>query len=293
MWPSALPSKIFSARRRHCREAARARQLDGKVSDGGGAARTADRSLDVGDGHLDLDARLNGDRRDLLHDLRGRVKVDEALVDAHLEAIPRVGTLTARRLAARDLENLGGEADRPLDLEALVLGALDQIAADCARTGAAQQRQLSSAVTEAAAAQQPQLDGSASVRLGTACGASVQPHSDGASARKAAPDETLRCRRLRDTRDAPRRVCQGRQRTLLQVFDVTAGERDANAVDLGRALLLDLLRLGSSSFGLRRGSRVRHGSALVPDLGLPATGGAAVGPAWFSPLAVPQREWQT
>ena len=38
-------------------------------------------------------------------------------------------TLSARRLAGGDAQHLGREADRTLDLEALVLGALDQVTA--------------------------------------------------------------------------------------------------------------------------------------------------------------------
>lgn len=58
------------------------------------------------------------------------MQVNQSLVDSHLEAIPGLGTLTARRLAGGDTEDLGGKADRALDLELLVLGALDQVAAD-------------------------------------------------------------------------------------------------------------------------------------------------------------------
>lgn len=49
----------------------------------------------------------------------------------HLEAIPRVGSLTAGRLAGGDLQHLGGQAHRPLDLEVLVLGPLEQDLTDC------------------------------------------------------------------------------------------------------------------------------------------------------------------
>lgn len=51
-------------------------------------------------------------------------------MDAHLEAIPGLGTLTARGLAGGDLEGLGGKADGALDAEVLVLGALDDLSAD-------------------------------------------------------------------------------------------------------------------------------------------------------------------
>lgn len=51
-------------------------------------------------------------------------------MDAHLEAVPGLGTLTARRLTGGDLEGLGGQADRSLEAEVLVLGALDDLGAD-------------------------------------------------------------------------------------------------------------------------------------------------------------------
>lgn len=55
--------------------------------------------------------------------------LDETLVDAHLKAIPCLGTLTARGLAGGDLQNLGGKADGALDAQVLALGALDQLGA--------------------------------------------------------------------------------------------------------------------------------------------------------------------
>mmetsp|Transcript_29068 Transcript_29068/g.74786 ORF Transcript_29068/g.74786 Transcript_29068/m.74786 type:complete len:209 (-) Transcript_29068:37-663(-) len=126
LWELFAPMVGSSRRSRAIREAmritARREDSDPAMSDGG--------LLDVGDGHLNLDTGLNGDGGDLLHDLRGRVKVDEALVDAHLEAIPGVGTLTARRLAGGNAQRLGWQADRALDLKALILSALDQILAD-------------------------------------------------------------------------------------------------------------------------------------------------------------------
>jgi hypothetical protein len=51
-------------------------------------------------------------------------------VDAHLEAVPGLGTLTARGLAGGDLEGLGGQADGALDAEVLVLATLDDLGAD-------------------------------------------------------------------------------------------------------------------------------------------------------------------
>ena len=60
------------------------------------------------------------------YDLGRGVEVDEALVDAHLEAVVGVGTLTARGLAGHDLEVLGRDADRALNVELLVLGTGDE-----------------------------------------------------------------------------------------------------------------------------------------------------------------------
>ena len=73
------------------------------------------------------------DGGDLLDHVGGRVQVDEALVDAHLKTVPRVGTLATGRLASRDVQYLGGHADGALHLEALLLGAPDQVAAHCSK----------------------------------------------------------------------------------------------------------------------------------------------------------------
>ena len=43
---------------------------------------------------LHLYTRLDVDGGDLFDDLRGRVQVDDALVDSHLEFVPSLGTLT-------------------------------------------------------------------------------------------------------------------------------------------------------------------------------------------------------
>ena len=58
------------------------------------------------------------------------MEVDDALVDPHLEAIPGLGTLSARGLPGGDTQGLGGHADGALDLEVLLLGAADELAAD-------------------------------------------------------------------------------------------------------------------------------------------------------------------
>lgn len=56
--------------------------------------------------------------------------LDETLVDAHLVAVPGLGTLTTGGLAGGDLEGLGGETDGALDAEVLALGTLDELGAD-------------------------------------------------------------------------------------------------------------------------------------------------------------------
>jgi hypothetical protein len=64
---------------------------------------------------------------DLLHDFSRGVQINEALVDAHLKAIPGLATLTARCLTGSDLEVLGGEAYRSPDSELLCLGSTNEI----------------------------------------------------------------------------------------------------------------------------------------------------------------------
>lgn len=81
-----------------------------------------------GDGDLNLDTSLDVDN-DLLDNLGGGVEVDEALVNAHFEAVPGLGTLTARGLAGSDLEGLGGKADGALGLQVLGLGTLEELSA--------------------------------------------------------------------------------------------------------------------------------------------------------------------
>jgi len=81
-------------------------------------------------GNLNLHSGLEGDGGDLLDDLRGGVEVDQTLVNAHLVAVPGLGTLTTGRLAHGVGEDLGGQTDGALDAELLVLGALDKVVAD-------------------------------------------------------------------------------------------------------------------------------------------------------------------
>ena len=58
------------------------------------------------------------------------MQVDDALVDAHLEPVPGLGALTARGLPGGDPQSLGGHPHGSLDLQVLVLGSSDQVAAD-------------------------------------------------------------------------------------------------------------------------------------------------------------------
>lgn len=68
---------------------------------------------------------------DLLDNLGRGVKVDESLVDLHLEAVPGLGTLTTGGLSGGDLEDLGGHSDGTLNSEVLVLGSVDEVGRDC------------------------------------------------------------------------------------------------------------------------------------------------------------------
>ena len=72
-----------------------------------------------------------------LDDLRRRVEVDDALVDAHLEAVPCLGTLTARRLARCNAQYLCGEAHGTghLALQSLLLSAALEVGAHCVGSG--------------------------------------------------------------------------------------------------------------------------------------------------------------
>lgn len=58
------------------------------------------------------------------------MQVDQALVNAQLVHVPGLATLTARRLAGRDLEVLGRQPDGALDREVLGPRTLDQLGAD-------------------------------------------------------------------------------------------------------------------------------------------------------------------
>jgi len=87
------------------------------------------RRLRVGDGDFDFYAGFDGDGSNLFDDLRWRMKVDHALVNAHLEPIPSFGTFTTGRLPSGDSQRLRRHSDGSFDLQALLLGSFDQIAA--------------------------------------------------------------------------------------------------------------------------------------------------------------------
>lgn len=81
--------------------------------------------------HLGLDGGVDVEGGDLTDNIVGGEQVDNTLVDSHLEAVPGVGSVTARGLASGDVENLGGDTDGALDTDVLVLGSTNNISADC------------------------------------------------------------------------------------------------------------------------------------------------------------------
>lgn len=56
--------------------------------------------------------------------------LNETLVNPHLEHIPGLTTLTVGSLSGGDLEGLGGESDRSLDVEGLCASTVDELLAD-------------------------------------------------------------------------------------------------------------------------------------------------------------------
>ena len=58
------------------------------------------------------------------------MQVEDALVDAHLPAVIRVGTLTTGRLAYKQLELLGRHAHGASNLEVLLKSLVLQVGAD-------------------------------------------------------------------------------------------------------------------------------------------------------------------
>jgi hypothetical protein len=83
--------------------------------------------LTVIDGDINLNTRLNANGGDLLDNFTRGMQINNALVDAHLEGIKRVGTVSGRSLTSGHLKNLGWHADRSADMELLVGGTLLQV----------------------------------------------------------------------------------------------------------------------------------------------------------------------
>ena len=164
--------------------------------------------LRVGDGDLNLYTGLDRHRRDLLDDVRGGQQVDDTLVDVHLEAVPRVCALTARRLARRDLQVLGGHAHRAGHLQVEVQGALLQVAARCTSVNKFKYVQLHAV---------PGPAGAADTR-GGGSGTATDRQNKG-------PHRPTRAASAHVTR-------RPHARTLLQVGHVAARQRDADAVQL-------------------------------------------------------------
>jgi uncharacterized protein with LGFP repeats len=66
---------------------------------------------------------------DLLNDAGGAVDVNDSLVNAHLEAVVGVGTITAGGTTSGDGQHLGGDADDATGLVALLFGPGDDFGA--------------------------------------------------------------------------------------------------------------------------------------------------------------------
>merc|ERR1719325_261579 len=78
----------------------------------------------ISNGYFNLYSWFDGDRGDLLDDLGRRMKIDHALVDSHLEAIPGFGTFSTRSLSGGDPQGLGWHSYWSLDLKIFSLAPL-------------------------------------------------------------------------------------------------------------------------------------------------------------------------
>lgn len=83
----------------------------------------------LGDGDLDVHPGLDRDRGDLTDHLGRRLEVDDALVDAHLEAVPGLRTLTARGTTGGDAQGAGRHADGATHADVLALCTVDEVLA--------------------------------------------------------------------------------------------------------------------------------------------------------------------
>ena len=82
-----------------------------------------------GNGDFDFDTSLNIDN-DLLDHLRGRIEINQALVNPHLERVPSLASFTTGGFAGGDLEILSRETDRAFDTQVLVLGTVNKLLAN-------------------------------------------------------------------------------------------------------------------------------------------------------------------
>lgn len=73
---------------------------------------------------------LNRNASHLFDDIRGGMKVDQTLVDAHFEAIPRVGTFSTGSLTSGNSQLFGGKTDGTADMEFLFQRGLFQVGTD-------------------------------------------------------------------------------------------------------------------------------------------------------------------
>ena len=92
-------------------------------------------SLTIIDGDIHLHTGFNGDAGQLLDDIRRSVQINDTLVDAHLEPVPRVGTFSRRSLTGGNGQLFGGHAHGSTDVQLLVEGDLFQIGTDLFNVG--------------------------------------------------------------------------------------------------------------------------------------------------------------
>ena len=85
--------------------------------------------LTVINGNIHLHTRFNTYASDLLYNITRGMQINQPLVNAHLELIPRVGTLSAGSLTGGNRQAFGGKTDRSRDIELLVGGTLLQVSA--------------------------------------------------------------------------------------------------------------------------------------------------------------------
>ena len=82
------------------------------------------------DNEVDVDARVDSEVGDLLDHGGGAVDVNDSLVNSHLEAVPGVGTISARGATGSDGESLGRNTDGAASLIALLLRSVNDFGAN-------------------------------------------------------------------------------------------------------------------------------------------------------------------